>query len=168
MTTYPHPIIAPSGEWTLGVKLGLPVAAMLAVACLAALVFGLVVVRHEHRKNYGDTAPGWIVSGIATVGLLVTVVITLFCTWPLDAAYHQYRDVTGTVQQVSSRLLSAGDKGGTNQKFVVVLRGDPGRPFGIDDTRAALLRRGDTVHLRCIRVYEYGSTNAGYDCKWGG
>lgn len=165
-------MITASGQWTLGVLIGLPLIGLLVLLLLVAIIylFILAIVNPDKSQIGSDWSArkiGIVWSSVLTFVLLVVLLITTLAYWPLKAEYHQYRTVTGTVQQVTSRLISAGDKGGSNQKFVVILRERPGTPYGITDTRAALLKAGDRVDLRCKRVYEYGSNNAGYDCKWG-
>lgn len=157
-----HPQVADHGRWTIGTLIGVPVTILLLLACIVAAVIFLVKMK---SVRYDRSFYRW--SAVISLGFFVAVlVISLISFWPLKAEYHQYRHVTGTVQKISSRLLSAGDKGGTNQKFVIVFRGSP-QQFGVDDTRASLVRVGDTIHVNCIRSYDYGAT-AGYDCKWGG
>lgn len=160
-----------SGQWTLGVLIGLPIAVVIVFLLLA--VAGLMQwygrTRASRKSSYGWSTRKYMLvwSPIVAAVAVIVAAITAFSFWPWHAEYHQYRDVTGTVEQVSSRLISAGDQGGSNQKFVVILQQRPGTPYGITDTRASLLHKGDPVHLRCIREYEFGSNNAGYNCKWG-
>jgi hypothetical protein len=42
-----------------------------------------------------------------------------------------------------------------------------GQQYGVDDTRAALVKVGDTVNLNCTKQFVFGSTNNGYACNWG-
>jgi hypothetical protein len=153
--------VSASGQWTLGTLIGLPIAAL---ALLIVVVVGIAAVFIFASEE------GWlggVLAGLAAfVAVCVVIGITTITYWPFKAEYHQYRAVDGTVSSVANRLVSAGDKGGSNQKFVVTLTSGQ-QQYGIEDTRAALLKPGDTVHLRCIRSYDYGSSNAGYDCKWG-
>lgn len=162
-----------SGQWTLGVLVGLPVAAVIALLMLT-LTVGLLIfgIRNQSLPDW-DYSYTWSHRRFGFTWASVTFACLLaFCAgmvwtyWPLSAEYHQYRPVSGTVAQVGNRFVSAGGQGGTNQKFVVTLTSGP-QQYGITDTRAALLKPGDHVSLRCIRVYEYGSNDAGYDCKWG-
>lgn len=155
-----QPAVA-GAQWTLGVKIGLPFAIFGALALLvSAVVFIAWWINESDRLTALVTVPlSLVVLGLYTGGII-------WAYWPLQAQYHQYRTVSGTVQTVANRLVSAGDKGGSNQKFVVTLIGGS-QQYGIEDTRAALLKPGDRVDLRCIRKYDYGSNNAGYDCKWG-
>ncbi len=100
---------------------------------------------------------------ITIFSTLVGVVITIVAYWPLSADFHKYYPVTGTVQTVDSRLIGNGDSG-VSQRFVVVLK-ESGQPFAIDDTRATLLKPGDSVKLRCKREFEFNSV-PGWGCKW--
>lgn len=101
--------------------------------------------------------------------LAVTILVggaTFGFTYPFKYEYHHWVDKKGIVEQVSSRLISAGDKGGSNQRFVVVVNGEP---LGVDDTRASLIKVGDSVFLKCKKEYEFGTSLAanGWACKWG-
>lgn len=158
------PTIAHSGQWTLGVLIGLPAAILGALLLLGLAVFFWYLWATTPKGTYSDRS-FWICGAVGTtVAFILFVPGMVWGFWPLDSAYHQYRDVHGTVDQISSRFI--GDGKSTSQKFVVTLEGSS-QPFGVNDTRAALLKHGDPVSLRCIRVWEYGSDNAGYDCKWG-
>lgn len=161
------PQIAHSGRWTLGVYIGLPAAILGALLLLGA--FGFFLWLSFAGDDRGDTYTwsnrkvGRVWVGPAAFVALLFVVWMLFAFYPWNSAYHQYREVDGTVTQVSSRLV-AGDKA-TNQKFVVTLQGSS-QQFGIDDTRASLLKPGDAVTLSCIKSYQYGA-QFGYNCNWG-
>lgn len=164
-----------SGQWTLGVLVGLPIALFFSFLMLVLIVLTVIYgVRNRtpgKRSTYKD---GWdrysdrrraaCFIGLPTFIMVAILIGAGFAMWPWKAEYHQFRQVSGTVSAVSSRLV-AGDRS-TNQKFVVILTSGP-QQYGVDDTRAALLHPGDAVSLRCIRSYTYGSNDAGYDCKWG-
>lgn len=154
---------------SLGVLVGLPVVGILVLASLAAVAFGVSMRRYPRRDTFwgadDDRFLGAWLLGSGVVALVLTVSISAFAFWPYQKQYHWWQPVHGQVEQVSSRLLPAGERTVT-QKFVVKLRNDP-HPYGIDDTRASLLKPGDSVSLSCIRVYTYASGDNGYDCKWG-
>lgn len=144
---------------SLGLALGTPIAALFVLAGL----FVAFVAWNARESEYRD---GWrmgVACGIG--GALLAIVIYLFCMWPLKHDYHFWVPVQGKVEKISSRLVSAGDKGGSNQRFVVVIKG---QPYGVDDTRAALLSVGDTVNLKCKREFEWGSSANGWACRWNG
>lgn len=157
-----------SGQWTLGIKIGLPFAIFgfllfsgWAVYCTR---YWLTFDPYKyHLLDHKWAAGMW--AGISWLGVVLYVMSMLFVYWPLDAAYHQYRPVSGTVDSISSRIVSSGD-GGSDQNFVVTLTSGP-QQYTIGDSRAALLKHGDHVSLFCVRQYDYGSNNAGYGCKWG-
>ena len=136
---------------TLGVVLGLPLAALLVIGCLIWIIYWF-------REEEFDLAFRGVTLAIAII------VITGLVMWPWKAEYHAYRPIEGTVTSVNSRILPAGEA--VEQKFVVTLEGDP-HPYGIQDTRASLLKVGDNVKLRCRKVYQWGSTDHGDDCRWG-
>jgi hypothetical protein len=133
-------------------------AVVLALCAVAALVVGLLI----RRDGQGGDG-GFIFGGLAV--LVVVSVAWVWASWPLAYDYHHWVDKRVTVTEVSSRLLSDGDHG-ISQKFVV--RDPSGVFYGIQDTRAALIHKGDTVHLRCKKAYQYGVSRAshGWDCRW--
>jgi hypothetical protein len=145
-----------SAQWTIGVLVGVPLLIVFMLVCLGIIGYSLFSWRSSV-----------LTAGITFLVLIGGLIGALVAYWPLKAEYHQYRSVSGTVAKISSRLIANdnGDRGGTSQKFVVVLTSGP-QPYGVNDTRAALIKPGDTIHLKCKRTYEYGSDNAGYDCKW--
>ena len=160
-----------SGQWTLGVLVGLPFACLGALI-LAGVIAAFLVAAHradpQERSFTFDPLRVSTVYRLSAVGFVVVLlgyaVGIVAGYWPLSAEYHQYRSVTGTVATISNRFVGSGQS--TSQKFVITLT-TGSQQYGITDTRAALLHPGDEVSLRCIRVYEYGSNDAGYDCKWG-
>lgn len=102
-------------------------------------------------------------------GVLISILATFFAgvaalaMYPLSADFHTYYRVTGNVTEVDSRLIGNGDSG-VSQRFVVRLA-PSGELFGIDDTRAATLKAGSAVDLRCKREFEFNSV-PGWGCKW--
>jgi hypothetical protein len=105
--------------------------------------------------------------GIAAGSLIFALVLVALAAspigyYPYDSEYHQWRSVSGEVQDVSSRLI--GGNKTVSQRFVVKI---DGHAFGVDDTRASLLKKGDTVSLRCKREWQYAA-ESGWACRWGG
>lgn len=161
-----------TGTWTLGVKIGLP----FAILGLIGLVVGTVLCFRWYLRERNDefyTSDRGFALGCTLVGIALQLVLIgscLYAYFPYSAEYHQYRTVTGTVERISNRLIVNTDSDGNTsggQKFVVIFKGSGGKQYGINDTRASLVRPGDKIAINCIRVFEYGSTD-GYDCKWGG
>ena len=152
--------------WTLAVLIWLPIAGLL---ILVALVFGILFLRgalQQRRSFYEDTAEYYMGAGVCLLLVLGLAIGTAWGMWPWKAEFHRWQEVNGHVETVSSRFLP-GANSGTEQKFVVVLDSHPGQPYAIQDTRAALLRKGDQVSLRCKRTYQYQS-DSGWDCRWNG
>ena len=150
--------ISPSGPWTLGVWVWTPICLVL-VAALIAL--GRAFWRARDGRNL-DRVEG-AVFAIGSWALAATFVIgTAVGMYPYDSEYHQWRAVSGEVQQVSNRMISDGKA--MSQRYVVVIGG---QPFGIDDTRASLIKAGDTVSLSCKREWQYAA-QSGWACRWNG
>jgi hypothetical protein len=97
--------------------------------------------------------------------LLLTVIVTAVGDFPFDMEYHSYREVSGIVSSTNSRLISAGDQGGSNQKFVISYANKGNKQFGCEDTRCASVRKGDFLAMKCIRSWQYAS-NSGYNCRF--
>lgn len=139
---------------------------------IAAIVIGAICVLVmigailTTRDSY-DAGLGWGIAVTSFVCLLLTAVVYVWATWPFAYEYHHWIDKKVHVAASSSRLLTDGD-GNINQKFVV--RDERGTFYGINDTRGALVKEGDTVSLRCKRAYDYGvpRSSHGWDCKWNG
>lgn len=129
------------------------------IACISLIV---IYAGIRWWNDEGDP----VLLAIGVVILLGTSIGWAWSSWPLDRDYHWWQDREGIVVVKSSRLLSDGDKG-INQKFVVRLKGS-GDLLGINDTRAALLKPGDRVHLACKKANEFGIPRAahGWDCRW--
>jgi hypothetical protein len=144
---------------TAGLSIGLPIIAAITVVMVGAIV---ACILHNRSKGYNDTAHFEWVIGIL---LIIMLGFSAWGYWPYKQEYHYYKPVSGTVEDISSRITPT-DKS-VEQKFVVKLQDDP-TLYGITDTRASLLKKGDTVSISCKREYEWGSTNHGWNCKWGG
>lgn len=145
-------------RWSLGVLVGLPIAALCALSLAVVLIIGIRMLRSPSRDDRD-----WAVLQACFSGalLVVVVVVTGFVMWPWDVRFHQWRPVSGTVQQTSSRLIPVGDRG-VEQRIVLLIAG---KPYGCDDTRCALLQPGDTVHLACKPEYQLAG-EAGEGCEF--
>lgn len=148
--------------WDSFTLIGLPIAGFFT---LLAGGFACWSWYRWHRLAGNDpdfNRPLWLTLAIIlSVVTAIITIATLVTYYPFNSAYHYYKPTSGKVTAIASRL--AGN--GATQKYVLTLDGSP-QQYGVSDTRAALLHVGDTVHLRCIRVYQYGSNDAGYDCLW--
>lgn len=137
-----------SGGWVFGIAIALVIGAIcIGVAALA--------------WSQEETGIFW---GAVVCGLL-TLVVFLIASWPLKYDYHHWVDKRGKVTKIGSRFISAGDNGGTNQRFVFVLNG---QAYGVDDTRASLARVGDAVHIRCKKEHQFfqNYSDDGWACRW--
>lgn len=140
-----------TGGWLAGLIL-------LGVICFFAVAFiitSLLTWKEDGAKTVFATT---------MVVTIITLAAWLWGSWPLSYNYHHWITKQGRVEQkVGSRFIAQDH--GTTQKFVVVLNG---HAYGVNDTRASLLRRGDFVRLRCKKAYEFGTPrhSQGWDCKW--
>lgn len=137
---------------TLGLLLGAPAGLLVLLVCIVIALIGW-------RER--DTVVGF---GFGA-GALVVAVGLLLAFWPLKHDYHFWVPVDGKVERTGKRIVSSSDK--IQERFVVTING---QPYGVDDTRASLLRPRDSVHLKCKKSYEWGTpSNAhGWVCRWNG
>jgi hypothetical protein len=152
------PTIADHGHWSLGVLVGLPIWGLLTVAILAFAVYCIVVAIVDHEM--GDIFGLGVLFGL--VGILSAVGM-FFGYYPFSAEYHQWREASGTVQTIDSRLI--GENKSTSTKFVVSFTDDPAAQFGCNDTRCAGVHPGDHLTLTCKRANQWFGTD-GYDCNF--
>lgn len=153
--------IAPEGPWSLGTLIWLPIAAVIVLVCVGLAWAG---IRYALKADgYDDPVEGFALAVCAAVTALTIAGGTGFGMWPYDSEYHQWRTVSGEVEQVSKRLVGSGDSG-MSERFVVVIAG---QPFGVDDTRASLIEVGQDVTLSCKREWQYAA-QSGWGCRWNG
>lgn len=97
------------------------------------------------------------------VGLLV-LMLSPFGMYPSGGSdFHSWKVKQGVVVDVGKRLVPAGEKS-MEEKVVITFQGSD-QEYGVTDTRAALLKKGDTAVIKCKKAYDWGSV-PGYDCKW--
>lgn len=143
-------------HWSLGVLVGLPIAGVLVLICLAIIALGLWMAITD------DIGDGVTFSLFGVIFLLAVLVTTGGALWPWDARFHQWRPVIGTVEQTNSRLISDGKT--VSQRIVVSI---DGKPYGCDDTRCTLLQKGDQVALTCKPEYQWAGVS-GEACEFVG
>jgi hypothetical protein len=145
-----------SSGWIVG--LGILGAFMLGFAIWA--VVGALFMRSRDTRRMGF----WNIFAALVCAVLVFL-IWLAANWPLKYEYHHYVEKTGVVSNIGNRMVSGGE-GIVNQRYVFVING---YPYGVDDTRASLAKKGDTVTLYCKKEHEFGQQfqNDGYGCRWG-
>lgn len=140
---------------TLGLLIGLPVGILITVLSFGAAAWG-AFLWDDYDKGF-VVVPGLLAGIVALAG-------TCIALWPWKHDYHYWVEKSGTVQAIGKRLVPAGDSG-MQEKYVITLNG---KPYGVTDTRAALLRVGDQANIVCKKAYEWGSTDHGWDCRWNG
>jgi len=132
------------------------------VTMVPLLVFFIKKFRQQagkprYESNRMEYGMGIALASIALVATYIGVGVGMI---PWQARYHHWTKVQGTVTNVSSRFLADGKA--TTQNFVVTING---KPYRIDDTRAALLKPGDQVALWCKPVWQFTGTS-GEACNW--
>lgn len=143
-------------RWHMGYIIGIPTLAFIVLVLLALTVYAIFKYRDDN--SYGDWGVG-IFTGVLMI--LVAAGLLAGAAFPWSTEYHKYFHVQGEVEQVSSRLIPA-DKG-VQQRFVVVVGG---KPYGVDDTRASLVKPGQSIDLWCSKDWQYIG-EPGWACDWG-
>ncbi len=148
------PTISTDGPWSIGVLIGGPVTIALLLLGLGAIVAG-IVLRDDGGWGVVGGGAGWI-------AVVLAFALSPIGFYPYGAEYHQWRNVSGTVEKIDSRLISVGKS--MEDKFVVRFVGS-GLQFGCDDTRCSQVGEGDALTLSCQRAWQYTGTD-GYDCRF--
>lgn len=129
-------------------------------------------------KYTGRWASSWAEGLVVWLGgwALCLAGFAIFAFPPLPGAYNEYQPVTGHVQAVSSRFIAGSTQGsGSTQKFAVQLKTTAPGPdgpagitatYGCNDTRCAVLKRGQPVTLLCEKTFQFNSAE-GWDCNFG-
>lgn len=140
--------------WMIGWPIwivGLLILLVFAVACMWAA-----------EGDFGITALG-VVLALVFVGLTV-LMFSPFGMYPTGGSdFHKWKPKQGEVTNVGKRLVSSG-KDSMEDKIVITFKGS-NQQYGVTDTRAALVKEGDTLVLKCKKAYDWGSI-PGYDCKF--
>lgn len=140
-----------NGGWTFGILIGVP---FLLIVLICGVVIAALLLREKDNL-------GWAFLIGTPILVLVLAVWTL---WPFSKEYHYWTPVEGTVETVDRRQVVDGK--GMSEKIVVRFEGDT-QLYGIEDTRAALLKPGDKTALLCKKAHQWGPSVDGYDCRWG-
>ena len=149
-------------RWSLGTLIWLPICALLVAASIAGIWWAHRWLTREKAKD-GPSITRYVGEARSVlIGLYAAVVLlvggTALGMWPYSAEYHQWRDTSGEVQGIDSRLLN-----GATERFVVTFT--DGRQRSCDDTRCAQVREGDELTLACKRAWQWSGTH-GYDCNY--
>lgn len=113
------------------------------------------------KDEYTDSADRAFITGVSLTGIIF-VVLTLVTLFPYSMEHHSYKPVSGTVIQVDKKFMSDGDS--TTESINLNINGVD---YTVDDSRAATIRRGDSVNLKCVKDWNYGAED-GWNCKWNG
>lgn len=149
-------------EYTAGtVATMATVPVVLLILAVIAAAAAVMVPRASSPRD--RQALRWI-AGAAAAVLVAVAALTWWGMYPWRAEYHEWRQVTGIIDDVAARRVAAGDKGATEDKYAVRFAGDA-RQYGVLDTRMANARRGDRLTITCVRQYQWAGTH-GYDCQF--
>lgn len=149
-------------SWSLGVLIGLPVILVGIVVTVILSTFFLKKMQDAPIYSMGyDSVDRLFIKIPAGLILAALLGVLIFGFYPYKAEYHQWREVSGPVTQINSRIVSAGENS-VNQKFVAEING---KAYGCNDTRCATVHVGDTLTLSCKRTWQYAGTD-GYDCNF--
>lgn len=144
---------------SLGILIGLPTLGII----LIALAVAFFLLRRGAKS--ADNMDRGLFLGFQWGSFAVAVIVLViagFAYWPYQWGYHSWQKTSGTIQTISKRLVSTGDKS-MEERFVVQFT--DGRQRACDDSRCSLLKPGMTLTLRCKRAYQWGAT-PGYDCNY--
>lgn len=148
---------------TVGLYVGWAFCVIVGLLLLAAMAS---VVYAVGSSGY-DRDDGVTFAVVLVVIAVVVGLITLAAMWPLKYEYHHYVSKRGVVETVAKRIVSSGDNG-ISERYVVKLVGDP-YPYGIDDTRASLIKPGVMVGIKCKKEHQFFQPyeQNGWACRWG-
>lgn len=148
-------------RWSEGTLIGLPFL-VLTIIFLIWLAWWFIRKSRTARDSI-DRTPLRVLS-VVSAGLAgLFVVGTLLGMWPYKAEYHQWRETSGVVAEIDSRLLSSGSGNGVSQRFVVTF--EDGAQRSCDDTRCAQVEEGDELVLTCKREWQWAGSH-GYNCNY--
>lgn len=157
-------ISPPADEYTAETIWTMALVPFLIVVCVVIATITFLMWRHLRRvedpDDTGFALGAWLVS------TLVALLIGLSLWWgmyPWKADYHEWRAVSGTVEQINHRLTSTGEKS-MEDKYVVKFWGNT-QQYGVLDTRMATVEEGDDLVITCVRRYQWSGTH-GYDCNF--
>ena len=148
---------------TIAAAIFIPLGVIGLVVVGLLLAKGLKIERNPNKSSWDDGFGYFMGAGcVGALALLMLLPIVGLSLIGFNPDYMAYKPVTGQVEQIASRQIASGSSMSTRYVFEIA-----GQPYGVDDTRAALVKPGDTVSLNCVKEFVWGSTNNGYACNWG-
>lgn len=141
---------------SIGYVVGTSVAGLVVLFCLLVVAGGVYL-----KKTEGEGLG--IASGGLFGALAVTALWVLLAFPPFDMDYHRYDTEKGTVESIDKRLVSDGESG-MSEKYVVRFEGRSDQ-LGCLDTRCADVKKGDSLELTCVKVWQWYGT-PGHDCEF--
>lgn len=136
--------------------IGMSIGGVLTFLCL---VFTAIMIYKWIRRGDDDYL-FFVIFGL--ISFLLTIGITVAITWPpFDMKYHTYVSKGGTITAIAGRQLSDGKASSVNY----AVQFGSNETYRCDDTRCALLVKGDKLYLNCIRDWEFNGVD-GWVCKF--
>lgn len=136
------------------------------VIFVCAAVAGVMFLMWRSMRADREPDTGWALA--TSIGFAVLAGLIGLALWwgmyPWKAEYHEWRAHSGTVSKLDSRIVSAGDHGGSMDKYVVKFEGDD-QLYGVLDTRMANVEVGDELVITCVRRWQWSGSH-GYDCNY--
>ena len=148
-------------RWSLGTLVGLPAAILGCLALVGLLWPAWHWVKSSRNDKYGEHGMAVMAFASVILSVVAAIVAVAWGMWPYDSEYHQWRETSGTVEAIDSRLVGANKS--TTERFVVTF--DDGRQRACDDTRCAQVHEGDHLTLICKRAWQWAGEH-GYDCNY--
>jgi len=140
------------------------IAAYIFLPVVTLILIGLAWVCWTNRDDTYEA--GMYRVGLAGSLLLVPVWLVLWwwsMAFTTSGDYHAWNTKQGTVEQIGKRLIATDS--GMSERYVLTL---DGTPYGVDDTRASIVAKGDMVQLRCKKDYQWGvpRESHGWACRY--
>jgi hypothetical protein len=154
-----------TAQWDMNYVIPLVVLGIVGVIAVLVGALALFKTATDTSRYHSDAWP--MTALVSAVVVVLVAIIGGWVAFPLSGQYHRFVPKTGTVAVVGSRLVSSGSGNSATmqQKYVVTFT--DGESYGVLDTRAANVAKGDKLTVMCERVFQWNAPNEGWDCNWG-
>jgi hypothetical protein len=114
----------------------------------------------DSKPDFGEDYGPWIFGLPVVASVLLGIVA--WSMYPLDARYHQWRTVQGTVTQVGGERLQGTNSGNLYISWVFDING---KKYTCEETRCGSIDVGATAKLRCKPSYQHVGSEVN-ECKF--